>query len=154
MIRATRSRPRRSQIRHYGKAGHEEWHAASDDRAAERRLEGMSEVDAGIAQLEGDHEPGADRGDQPGDRQDPSDRRRRSVSDERSEDGQAEQSDEAEVEQPAADDRAGRRAGRRRDRGALVDPGEPAGGATPIPKANEPVARWPSTAETVRQATV
>ena len=29
-----------------------------------------------------------------------------------------------------------------------------AGGATPMPKANEPVARWPSTAETVRHATV
>ena len=34
----------------------------------------------------------------------------------------------------------------------LDDPA--AGGATPMPKANEPVARWPSTAETVRQATV
>ena len=27
-------------------------------------------------------------------------------------------------------------------------------GATPTPKANEPAAEWPSTAETVRQATV
>ena len=36
----------------------------------------------------------------------------------------------------------------------VVAPGAVDGGATPTPKANEPVARCPSTAETVRHATV
>ncbi len=82
---------------HDREAGDEQWQGPGHDRAAERCLEDASRIDAGIAELEADHQQRPRRRDQPRDRQDAPHGCGRAMGHQRPEDGQPEQPDETQV---------------------------------------------------------